>query len=221
MFNEKRIQDIRKKIQASTLLDDHEKADWLNLLSLMNDKQLGELEEILAAEKSVTPSMPVSAPSATTSTPQPQQKLPPLSHIANVPTDVNMPQPTPLSSVPKPTKPITIATPKPQQPAKPITPKIPFALQHAEELQNLSVEILRKFDEQSIISVIKSQIEQHGYFVVLQLIEASPLYEAYISSGQAQLKGEVTATAANPNRLSQTEFEFMTDLLSNMRFNRL
>lgn len=101
MFNEKRIDEIRKKIQISTILSDHEKSDWLNLLELMNDKQLGELEEILGVmpTASQTTSHQGVAPGIVQppTTPTTSIRMPPLSHIANIPTDVTM-----THSVPQP-----------------------------------------------------------------------------------------------------------------------
>jgi hypothetical protein len=77
MFNEQRLKTIHGKIQASTLLSDHEKSDWLNLLELMNDKQLSDLENIL------TP--PLASPTAFTPSSVPSK---PLSHIANLPAGI-------------------------------------------------------------------------------------------------------------------------------------
>jgi hypothetical protein len=193
----------------------------------MNDKQVGELEGILAAEK------PAAAPIVIPATAsKPAQTLPPLSHIENVPINVNMPgstaapvqlRPAPNSQAPSPVKAKASSAP-PSEPQPPGKPKPPFHLESIETLQRLTEDSLRTYDWQSIVLSIKISIEHHGYFPILQLIEASLLYESYILSGKDQFLGEALATEAvdaKPNRLTQAEFEFMTDLLSNMRFNRL
>lgn len=261
MLNDKKLEDVRKRINNSTLLTDREKADWLNLLELMNDKQLGELEEILASEKpaqskpvtvppvatpalaavlrpkiakpnpptpQATPPAPVSPPH----TPAPiTQQIPPLGHIANVPTDLNIshsvPQPLPSASAPvvPPKAPPAPPRPTPPEPPQDSTPRLHFQLSHVEDLQSLTLETLRKYAYESIISAIRSSLAEHGYFPILQLIEASPLYETYIRSGQNRLSIQATSDNSipgnNANNLTQAELEFMTDLLSNMRFNRL
>jgi hypothetical protein len=47
MLDEVKKQRIIQLVQTSNILNAQEKADWLSLLELMNDKQIGELEEIL------------------------------------------------------------------------------------------------------------------------------------------------------------------------------
>lgn len=317
MSNPNKVEIIRKNIQVSTLLSDHEKADWLNLLDLMNDKQLGELEEILIAEpqqpKPSVNSAPasMSAPAQTPAQPfvqaplsTPMQNMPPLSHIANVPTGVNMsrvspgplppyqgqarPQPRPAASQPAAPAPVqtaslAVATPRPAAltvPPKtnflplsvrptpspnlsaPIAPTVPqpqaaqprpiaqaptapqprpkpaaqqpaaiqpqsqpkapgaYQVEEIEELQNLSLQTLRDFTHQSITNTIRSAITEHGYFAILQLIEASPLYSSYIAAGKERLGMRSASGAVIQAGLTQEEFEFMVDLLRNMRFNR-
>ena len=231
MFNPQRVETIRANIQNSTLLSDHEKSDWLNLLELMNDKQLGELEEILAAEApAVKPSVSASAPamnSVKPATPQavqptqaPQtQKMPPLSHIANIPSDVTMTHsvPAPLSSQsagisqPINTAPANYA-PEPSRPEGAQGYKPAFTLEDPEQLQTISVDTIRNFDLQSVVNVIRDAIIEEGYFHILQLVEESPLYKSYLESGQSLLNNKQAT-------MSQAEFEFVTDLLRHMRFN--
>lgn len=294
MFNAKRIETIRKNVQISSLLSDHEKSDWLNLLELMNDKQLGELEEILASDPNVAKAMqsqpsqsqptqpqrdvqvsrPAQTPqseavSASPSSRQPDfvQQMPPLPHIANMPTDVTMTHSVPAStSVAQ--KPLPRTTPSPnlstfqpkQKVVRPVsgfspqpvieptlvdeplsspeksapiptapqshkspTPHNSYTLQEIEQLQELSVETIREHTLQSIFDAIRQAIQTNGYFAVLQLIEASPLYASYINAGKQRLGVVVPKTSdASPQEstLTQEEFEFMTDLLRNMRFNR-
>jgi hypothetical protein len=260
MFNEKRIEEIRKRVQVSTLLSDHEKSDWLNLLDLMNDKQLGELEEILNMGEEVNvqpipaPQPPVAQPPVN---PQPAApaapvKMPPLSHLANVPTNVNMshsvPQtavrPTAMPNAPtkpsasKPTSQPAPATAKPSMPTmKPLEPAKPsstfkpqpvepppthlekYDIDHIAELEELSPTTLRHYELQSVVDVIRQAIQNYGYFQVLQLIESSPLHKGYIKTGKAMM-GHKESETANPElNLTQTELEFMADLLRHMRFN--
>lgn len=125
MFNEKRIEDVRKKIQVSTLLTDREKSDWLNLLDLMNDKQLGELEEILAAGgEADAASASLGFPGSPAAMPNPAAspaeaisplRMPQLNHIANIPSDVSMARSTPVTQMPK----------KMVSPLKSINPLVP------------------------------------------------------------------------------------------------
>ncbi len=249
MFTHQRIEAIQNKIKTSKLLSDQEKGDWLNLLDLMNDKQLGELEEILAKEEVVVapppqpptpkplPRAPVPkavppAPPKPTPPPPPVAKpappippLPPLKHIANVPSNMappNFSQPSkpsqsvaPVQSDPTAEPAIVTSTPEQNQDTAPLqsTSAAPYKQEHPEDLKNLTARDLRNFDLQSMVNAIKTTIAEHGYFPILQLIEQSPLYESYIKAGEMKLKGL-------PGDLNQSEFEFVTDLLIHMRFNR-
>lgn len=308
MFNANRIETIRKNIQNSTILSDHEKADWLNLLELMNDKQLGELEDILAAE-SANPAVAQAASSQGTlaqsqAQPKADKPVPQLSHIANMPADVTLKrsapvaapvqqaapqprpkpkpapvappvpqprpvpqparvQPTPAPVIPKSNPPKTNFTPLPVRPTpspslgdiapKPVIQRVPapapaaqpapipvpqpqftqpaepvptqgqatLTVQDFSELQNLNLQTLRNFNYQSISSVIKTAIAEHGYFPVLQLIESSDLYKGYIEAGKERLGVRSPSGAEIRAGFTQEEFEYVADLLLNMRFNRL
>lgn len=259
MFNEKRIESIRNNIQISTILSDHEKSDWLNLLDLMNDKQLGELEEILGAAP-VAANMVTQSPSQPNGTNISNTQMPPLSHIANVPTDVTMvhsvPKTVPAPVVPTmPTrKPISASTipsslqsqPKDlksvntfsaatipahksvnssKAPAGLSSPPVSslglqkLTIQNIGEIQQYDVSVLRKHELQSVVDAFRLIIQNNGYFQVLQQLEASQLYRSYIETGKFML-GHGTAQVTDPETtLTQTEFEFITDLLRHMRFN--
>ena len=119
MFNEEKIEYVRKLIQESLILGDHEKSDWLNLLELMNDKQLGELEEILKV-KAPAPAQPVTPP---VRPPQPAPSGMPLSHISNLPTGDGFKS----VSQPKPQAPVNITPPKPAVPKAPMHQFAPVA----------------------------------------------------------------------------------------------
>lgn len=280
MYNPQRLDTIRENIKLSKLLSDHEKSDWLNLLELMNDKQLGELEEILAAEAPVKkPVSETSAPASSVGSPTPaaslekpvvvkekiveqpqapvphdlpvapeeiikqaqktapvfepvqapspvappmpvsepvqQSKLPPLSHLANIPSDIakqnNLTQ-SGKSTVAVKEAPVKYAeSPKPE--AKAVA-KPKFMLGTPEEIENISIETIRNFELQSVVDSIRTAIVEHGYFAILALVENSKLYNSYIESGKKLLQNEKA-------ELTQSEFEFVTDLLRNMRFNRV
>lgn len=262
MLNEKKIEEIRKNIQTSTLLSDHEKSDWLNLLELMNDKQLSELEEILAsggpasaagqattsaADQLLTPNPsmpPIQAQKPPVNMPPLASKMPPLTHIANIPTDVSMrheplpvppksnqttptiptsknvstPITTPASVAEKPKSTVGTTTEIPKRPTGVTQPRL--KIEQAEEIKSFSLETLRTNDLQSVVDAVRNQIEQHGYFKIVQLLEASPLYDSYINSGKERLKSNTSNPISNNYLLTQEELEFMTDLLRHIRFNR-
>ncbi len=236
MLNEQRVEHLRIQIQGSTLLSDHEKADWLNLLELMNDKQLGELEEILTAP----------APAATSA--QPKTVTPPMSHIANMPDGlvsdhpiikpspslINIPKPAPAPVPPKPTlapappvssapaiprvlnpqpAPRPVATAPVMRPAA-VQPMNPLTLPNVEAVQEMDVATVREHEHASIINAVQAIAQSYGYFTTLQHFEASSLYSAYIAAGRNRLAGRPDST------LSQAEFELVTDILQGIRQNR-
>jgi hypothetical protein len=254
MLNEKKIEEIRSRVQSSKLLSDHEKADWLNLIELMNDKQLADLEDILGSkppEETETSSVHMAAPPLAKPLPTPPPPMPapepvappvhmaappkpavapapappfqkpasepalpplaPLSHIANVPSDVALTHslPTHVNS------PEQIPAPTPAPEAKHTLQKSTqqFTIEQPDDLKGLNIATLRNYDWHSIAEQVKKAIGEVGYFQILQIIESSALYEAYIQSGKMRLQGD-------PSEVTQEEFEFMTDLLSSMRFNR-
>ena len=55
-MNNQDLEKIRALVKTSTILSPEERAEWLALLEVMDDKQLGELEKILTAPKN--PQMP-------------------------------------------------------------------------------------------------------------------------------------------------------------------
>ncbi len=285
MSNPNRIETIKKNIQISTLLSDQEKSDWLSLLELMNDKQLGELEEILATEHKTSELPEVKDNSAAGLL----KNMPPLSHIANVPMDVNMdrspmppaptppqppiaqqpisnftskpapqpqpvpqpipqrpvsvqaqpqpkpaPQPMPAAPSMPPVAPIINPLPKPRPvatpPVQPQVPQsepqpapqqqVPYAINQIEDLQRLNLESLRIHTFESISEAIRNAIAEHGYFAILQLIETSELYAGYLDAGRERLGMKSPSGLPVKAGFTQGEFEFMTDLLRSMRFNR-
>lgn len=77
MLDPIKMQRLSGLVQGSSILNAQEKAEWLSLMGLMDDKQLAELEEILQS----------SAPAAPTPKPSPimEAPTPTLSHISNLP----------------------------------------------------------------------------------------------------------------------------------------
>ncbi len=90
------MEKLKQMIHSSTLLSDAEKAEWLDMLIVMNDKQASELQAILegpgpspaakpAAPATASPTTPAKAtPPPVVATPSQPQKMP-LSHISNLP----------------------------------------------------------------------------------------------------------------------------------------
>lgn len=107
MVTEKRLEKLRADITASKLMNDREKGDWLNLLELMNDKQIGELEEILkvappTASEGPTLTEQPSPPTPPVKTPVPPAAplVPQLSHISNLPSAVSYEKPDSFKPAP-------------------------------------------------------------------------------------------------------------------------
>jgi hypothetical protein len=82
---------IKSLVNTSTILSASEKTEWLALLDVMNDKQLGELEGILVSSKQPAVSSKQAAPvtfnqpKAVTPPKPAVMQMPKLSHIMNLP----------------------------------------------------------------------------------------------------------------------------------------
>lgn len=134
---------IEKLINASAILSAEEKAEWLDMLVLMNDKQASELEIILknGSQAQVPPVQPLpspkpqpaplpqprtqyvppkpAVPAPASPAPQPRpavQQTPRLSHISNLPS--NMGRPAPAAAVPRRPPPVPLSLPTPPVPAQ-------------------------------------------------------------------------------------------------------
>ncbi len=230
MSSEQRIEKVRAEIQSSRLLDDHEKADWLNLLDLMNDKQVGELEEILQAQS------PAGA----------EPMLQTLSHISNLPTQMGMqpvgakavqPLPRPISPPPmvarpqlrpapslfRPPSPAAKpqpvgATPEPQ--ARPMARSSELQPAQFDDLENVdsfNLEQFRHYDPETIVAALQPLVLHYGYFTVVQHLESSKIYESYLATGKKLLTKTPLEERFN---LTQAEFETMTDILQALRLNK-
>ncbi len=85
---------LRKLVDASSILTPAEKADWLDMLVLMNDKQASELELILKAQQPAAASSAPTPPAVPKNLPS-SGAMPPLSHISNLPSGLG-------ASIPRP-----------------------------------------------------------------------------------------------------------------------
>lgn len=105
MLDSAKMQYLSRLVQTSSILNAQEKTEWLTLMQLMNDKQLGELEEILkpaptpSATPAPAPSMPATEPVNKAASVAPPIQAPPLSHISNLPSRMVDPR---LSPKPNP-----------------------------------------------------------------------------------------------------------------------
>lgn len=86
-MNQQQTEKIKLLVQTSAILSPSEKAEWLALLELMNDRQLMELEKILqSGSRNQALSQPVRPPvSAGLKPVSPAAQTPKLSHILNLP----------------------------------------------------------------------------------------------------------------------------------------
>lgn len=263
-----KIQRLTQLVETSNILNPQEKAEWLALMQLMNDKQLSELEEIL------TPATPTTV--SVSSTDQAQgMSTPSLSHISNLPSQMVDPRikarPVDIFHSPQPAKPTaktsapspSVLDPRPESlgqaqsstiptaqtmakseyvvssPSKPfptvspestVNPKsvvlpsheraktVPAIQLHSlEEASKLTSAVLHEQTRESFYKAIIGLAEQYGYFKVLSNFEKSPLYKDYIVYGRVLLDGG----RADNLPLSQEEFEFVADLLSALKINRI
>ncbi|HMQ01583.1 MAG TPA: hypothetical protein PKD79_00725 [Candidatus Doudnabacteria bacterium] len=281
MSDPSKISMLTQLVNSSSILNAQEKAEWLALMDLMNDKQLAELEEILqnSSPASVNTEASVAAPT--------------LSHISNLPSQMVdprvSPKPQPQSpfrqpaesreSISEPTIPpasstsaispeekqfikqtrlapltsgvtpttsnglsasrATLSKPrssqsastalslpgsaeaKPQsiaesnQSSEESSPK--FQLLSLSDIETLTADVLHHQNRSAFYSAIMALAQKFGYFRALSSIEQSPLYQDYMDYGRLLLANQ-TNTALP---LTQEEFEFVADLLSALKINRV
>lgn len=99
MLDPVKMQRITQLVQNTSILNAQEKAEWLSLIGLMNDKQISELESILQSSggASVMPSVsPTPKPS-----PIIEVQTPSLGHISNLPSRMSDPRLSPKTPKPK------------------------------------------------------------------------------------------------------------------------
>jgi hypothetical protein len=97
-------------INTSPMLTAKEKEEWLDMLIVMNDKQVSELEAILNTPTDNLAPLPPAPPAPAPTAPTPRSSTPPLSHISNLPSSMSQvipaaPALSPRYPLPKPTKP--------------------------------------------------------------------------------------------------------------------
>lgn len=274
MLDPNKMQYLANLVQASSILTAAEKAEWLSLMSLMDDKQLGELEDILKpSSEQQKPETPSSLP-AQNFTPNQQAQVtnqntkpmssPSLSHISNLPSELvdprleksvlNKSSDNLINSSPSLyakqvlSPPATTTLPKnpeasfgnqslsntvnPQQnhhslavnsspqpistnaSRKSTTSSLTFAT--ASDIGKLTSEVLHHQNRSNFYQAIMALAEKVGYFQVVSQLEESPLYADYLNYGRAKLAGKQDGLS-----LSQEEFEFVADVLSSLKVNRV
>jgi hypothetical protein len=223
---------LRQLIENSSILSPGEKADWLDMLILMNDKQAAELEEILVNQRAPAPNNSVSP------------KLPPLTHISNLPAGLStLPYRQPVAKpvapanlpwnkqLPVPATPAVpasqassskasgIAQTIPRSPARsaPLTRPTAYApqtpvkrrsvpsrvtLETLADTAKLSVAAVRNMNQTDLLIRLQQLSKMEGYFNLLSYLEDSPLYHSYINTGQKILTGQLSFEAIDPNDTS-------------------
>ncbi len=138
MLNQQKVAHLTALINQSKILTDKEKSDWLGLVELMNDKQLGELEDILVNTK--PQSQVAQSPNPETlKQPNPakpdlsSEVSPDLSHISNLPVGLTQMTKPPESASGDYNTPANLRSafvksgqrlnPTPVAPIKPVLPK--------------------------------------------------------------------------------------------------
>lgn len=105
MLDPIKMQKITQLVQSASILNAQEKAEWLSLIGLMNDKQITELESILQGSGTA----PIAEISSSAPKPSPiiEAQTPSLGHISNLPSRMTDPR-----LAPKPSKPVVAPGPE-------------------------------------------------------------------------------------------------------------
>jgi hypothetical protein len=234
-MNSDKAKRLSQLIDDSSVLSEPEKTEWLNLLTLMNDKQMADLEEILTSKSRGGAVPPV---------------MPNLSHITNLPPGVarNVPvsepppvsnttsdlashlrkiQTTPLPDIkpqirvekgPAATQGTWRPTPEASQSAPVPPPGTKAAVfDSLESVQALSAPLLRATGFESTKKQLSELVAQYSYFYVLSALEQSALYHSYIQAGATMLRGGIVEPSQT--MLTKEEFERVADLLHNLQFS--
>lgn len=98
MLDPVKMLKITQLVQNTSILNAQEKAEWLSLIGLMNDKQISELESILQSS-SGSPVIPSANP-VTKPSPVVEAQTPSLGHISNLPRQMNDPRLAPKPATP-------------------------------------------------------------------------------------------------------------------------
>lgn len=184
------------------------------------DKALPSLSHISNLPSSVTGYVEETSKTSATNLSAAQKILAPVAHIepitktlvnSQIPSVVTQ-TPTPQKNMPIPESGLTSAIS-----TKPSATLDGIDLSTPQETTALTVGHLRKFGVDALAQKLKELAIQHGYFTVLENIEQSSLYSAYISSGQRILAGQLVSS---DKELSPQEFGMVADLMSSLRINR-
>lgn len=247
MINEQRLEQLRTGITTTKLLSPKEKAEWLSLLDLMNEKQVSDLEEILSVKHAVPELVPSPA--------EVEQTPPKLTHISNLPAGMpglskatppikpklaapldaqktvhsrtnsdmaNLTDPPMLATEQQDTsnrqrQPLTIKAGLAPVGTPPVRKKPQFELKSLEEVAGLDISSFRTFDSTTFLKSISSLVAVFGYFAVLQGFESSKLYQSYLTRGKSLLAGQ---SVEDKYMVTQEEFELIADVLQSIRVNR-
>lgn len=237
MLNEAHLDKIRRLIQASTLLNDQEKNDWLALLDLMNDKQLTELEEILATDQEAltkstipqpkpTPIKKITQPAPSKPLPQPKPKpvLPKSDNVDFSSSSQLPPQSQPPVNLPKPTpnpKPIPAAkailqtTSSPQKKSPDLARVTP--LHH---IQNLPSQFTAPTASAAPKTPSQESSNQHSIAPKPAAkpvgIAKEPAHKSYAKQGQAQLRSYEDLSKLNSGIFDNDSVEQITNTLRSL-----
>ncbi len=162
---------------------------------------------------------PVQSPRVPEPRPQPRVQAP--SPI--IPKIQPITQPEPIVSPPQ--KPLQTVAPKPEFNPEPVTPTThgqvkvapTIQLSSLDEASTLTSAALHEQTREGFYKAIIGLAEQFGYFQVLSQLELSPLYKDYLVYGKVRLNGGPDDNLP----LSQEEFEFVADLLTALKINRV
>src|SRR6185503_1708655 len=76
-MNETKITQLKQQVQASNILSEQERQEWILMLPIMNDKQMADLETILHSPASAPPKIaPESSPAKPVAASVPQMQMP-------------------------------------------------------------------------------------------------------------------------------------------------
>lgn len=241
-----RQEKLKSFIEKSSILSDTERQDWLALLELMNDKQLSELESILNAPKADQPlagaGISSGKPAFVVSPPSP------LAHITNLPQNIALPSKAPAvkpsnkwmdgfkltmeeKELPAPEM-QPKSKPTPLRPPPPVATKIesitsPYRQQEdaaewkpdrAQSASRLSIGALQKMGATHVIDALQQLVKKEGYVRVLEFLEQSPLYKAYLEAGNNMLRSTGPASL-NAGPVSKEEFEQIADIFRKIQVN--
>lgn len=213
------LSEIKNKIQASSLLSDSEKKEWIFLLPKMSEEQQQELVRIL--------SIKMEAPQK----PKPDIQKPEIQKPPMTP----HPSPTAAHPFPKTYPSVIDGTGSASIPSKMGTkvereftkpPIIPLTspLMRGErggsqaETPGLTIQDMRQarslyefFDSLAARWTVAVKNRQKSPEEITQTFETSPLYKAYVEAGKQMLEGR------DPIQITKSEFEAIADFRTSLK----